>query len=210
MSHAPRADRLLIKPAAGARPAPPRTCGRFIPKARTKRPVTRRVTHDAATTRLASDPDRPTRRVLPSLEPAIRCQAMRRPITLVVACLALLGAGQVAVASGATSRLKVPALVATALHRAGFPARTQCGGVIDVGQARPVPGCWLVIEWRHYSVHVIPHSSRQAARAVYKSTYNRWARKRRMALVRNLVLYGFRVPGSDWQTIRALVIAATQ
>jgi hypothetical protein len=68
MSHAQRADRLLIKPAAGARPAPPRTRGRFIPKARTKRPVTRRVTHDTATTRLASAPDRPTRRVLPSPE----------------------------------------------------------------------------------------------------------------------------------------------
>src|SRR5215211_704116 len=69
MSHADEADRLLIKPAAGARPAPPRTRGRFIPKARTKRPVTRRVTHDTATTRLASAPDRPTGRVLPSPEP---------------------------------------------------------------------------------------------------------------------------------------------
>jgi hypothetical protein len=68
MSHADEADRLLIKPAAGARPAPPRTRGRFIPKPRTKRPVTRRVTHDTATTRLASAPDRATRRVLPSPE----------------------------------------------------------------------------------------------------------------------------------------------
>ena len=54
MSHADKADRLLIKPAAGARPAPPRTRGRFIPKARTRRPVTRRVTRGTATTRLAS------------------------------------------------------------------------------------------------------------------------------------------------------------
>jgi hypothetical protein len=38
MSHANEADRLLIKPAAGARPAPPRTRGRFIPKAHRKRP----------------------------------------------------------------------------------------------------------------------------------------------------------------------------
>jgi hypothetical protein len=66
MSHASRADRLLIKPAAGARPAPPRTRGRIIPKARTRRPVTRRVTRGTATTRLATAPDRPTRRVLPS------------------------------------------------------------------------------------------------------------------------------------------------
>ncbi|SRR6266545_5113760 len=68
MSHAKKADKLLIKPAAGARPAPPRTRRRFIPKARTRRPVTRRVTRGTATTRLATTPDRPTRRVLPSLE----------------------------------------------------------------------------------------------------------------------------------------------
>jgi len=41
MSHAEKADKLLIKPAAGARPAPPCTRGQIIPKARTRRPVTR-------------------------------------------------------------------------------------------------------------------------------------------------------------------------
>src|SRR5438874_12430851 len=66
MSHAEKADKLLIKPAAGARPAPPRTRGQFIPKARTRRPVTRRVTCGTATTRLATATDRPTPRVLPS------------------------------------------------------------------------------------------------------------------------------------------------
>ncbi len=66
MSHATKADKLLIKPAAGARPAPPHTRGQIIPKARTRRPVTRRVTHGTATTRLATAPDRPTSRVLPS------------------------------------------------------------------------------------------------------------------------------------------------
>ena len=40
MSHARKADKLLIKPAAGARPAPPCTHGQIIPKARNKRPVT--------------------------------------------------------------------------------------------------------------------------------------------------------------------------
>jgi hypothetical protein len=59
MSHAEKADKLLIKPAAGARPAPPRTRRQFIPKARTRRPVTRRVTRGTATTRLATAPDRP-------------------------------------------------------------------------------------------------------------------------------------------------------
>jgi len=68
MSHAYWADKLLIKPAAGARPAPPHTRGQIIPKARTRRPVTRRVTHGTATTRLATNPDRPTRRALPSPE----------------------------------------------------------------------------------------------------------------------------------------------
>jgi hypothetical protein len=33
MSHAEKADKLLIKPAAGARPAPPRTRGQIIAKA---------------------------------------------------------------------------------------------------------------------------------------------------------------------------------
>ena len=76
MSHAEKADKLLIKPAAGARPAPPHTRGQIIRKARTKRPVTRRVTHGTATTRLATNPDRPTRRVLPSPE-ALRCESRR-------------------------------------------------------------------------------------------------------------------------------------
>jgi hypothetical protein len=40
MSHADEADKLLIKPAAGARPAPPRTHGQIISKARIERPDT--------------------------------------------------------------------------------------------------------------------------------------------------------------------------
>jgi hypothetical protein len=64
MSHALKADKLLIKPAAGARPAPPHTRRRIIRKARTRRPVTRRVTRGTATTRLAMSPDRPTSRLL--------------------------------------------------------------------------------------------------------------------------------------------------
>jgi hypothetical protein len=49
MSHAETADRLLIKPEAGARPASPRTRGRIIPQARTRLPVTRRVTRGTET-----------------------------------------------------------------------------------------------------------------------------------------------------------------
>jgi hypothetical protein len=48
MSHAQKADKLLIKPAAGARPAPPcRPDGSFPRHAR--RPVTRRVTSGTET-----------------------------------------------------------------------------------------------------------------------------------------------------------------
>jgi hypothetical protein len=54
MSHANEADKLLIKPAAGARPAPPQTRTQIIPKAHTKGSVTRRVTRGTATTRLAT------------------------------------------------------------------------------------------------------------------------------------------------------------
>jgi hypothetical protein len=68
MSHAGKADKLLIKPAAGARPTPPHTRGQITPKAHTKRPATRRVTRGTATTKLAMAPDRPTKRVSQSPE----------------------------------------------------------------------------------------------------------------------------------------------
>jgi hypothetical protein len=135
---------------------------------------------------------------------------MRRLIIIVVACLAVVEAAQ-AVTSSTGPRLKVPRRVAKALHQAGFPARTQCGEIDDLGvPIRTVPGCWIVIEQRGYSVHVVPHSTGRSARAVYEQTYSRWAKKRRMAVVRNLVVYGFRVPARQWQTIRRLVIGATR
>jgi hypothetical protein len=86
MSHAKTADKLLIKPAAGARPAPPRTRRQFIPKARTRRPVTRRVTRGTATTRLATAPDRATRRVLPSLERLGRERVLRAELVSKFCC----------------------------------------------------------------------------------------------------------------------------
>jgi hypothetical protein len=46
MSHADRADKLLIKPAAGARPAPPHTRGQIIRKAHAAaRPLTSHTRH---------------------------------------------------------------------------------------------------------------------------------------------------------------------
>src|SRR5215218_7132743 len=64
-----------------------RARGRIIPKARTQRPVTRRVTHGTATTRLATAPDRPTRRVLPSPD--------ERPLAYGFVLLGAFGAGPV-------------------------------------------------------------------------------------------------------------------
>jgi hypothetical protein len=57
MRHALQADRLLIKPTAGARPASPCTLRRFIAKAR---PDARRVTSGTDDTTLATAPDGPT------------------------------------------------------------------------------------------------------------------------------------------------------
>jgi hypothetical protein len=131
-------------------------------------------------------------------------------LIIVIACLAMLEVAQSAVAYNATPRLTVPPRVAKALHQAGFPARTQCGEIADSGvPTRTVPGCWVVVERRGYSVHVQPHSTVMAARAAYERTYNRWAKSTRMAVVQKLVLYGFRVPASEWETIRRLVIGAT-
>jgi len=56
MSHAPKADKLPMEPAADARPAPPHTRGQIIPKARTKRPVTRRVTRGTTTNQAGNHP----------------------------------------------------------------------------------------------------------------------------------------------------------
>src|SRR5215204_4008067 len=48
MSHAHKADKLLIKPAAGARSAPPRCPDKSFPR-HAERPVTRRVTDSTET-----------------------------------------------------------------------------------------------------------------------------------------------------------------
>ena len=63
MSHADKADKLLIKPTAGARPASPCTLGRFIPKAR-RRGLTPEESRAARRPpSLATAPDGPTNRV---------------------------------------------------------------------------------------------------------------------------------------------------
>ena len=69
MSHTPNgADKLLIKPTAGARPAAPCCSDESFPRHAPRRPVTRRITSSSTTTRLATTPDRPARRVSQSPE----------------------------------------------------------------------------------------------------------------------------------------------
>jgi hypothetical protein len=69
MSHANKADKLLIKPTAGARPASPCTLGQFIPKARNRgltpdesraarRPLSLATAPDGPTKRLSQTPER--------------------------------------------------------------------------------------------------------------------------------------------------------
>ena len=61
--HADKADRLLIKPTAGARTVSPCTLGRFIAKTHKTRSDARRVTKRGDDTTLATAPDGPTRRL---------------------------------------------------------------------------------------------------------------------------------------------------
>ena len=71
--HANKADRLLIKPTAGARPASPRTPGHFIPKARSNSGLTLGESQAArTTTSLATAPDGPTKPLSQTLvEPGV-------------------------------------------------------------------------------------------------------------------------------------------
>ena len=63
MSHAGKADKLLIKPTAGARPASPCTPGRFIRKTRDSGLTPDESQATRTTTSLATAPDGPTRRL---------------------------------------------------------------------------------------------------------------------------------------------------
>jgi hypothetical protein len=91
MSHADKADKLLIKPAAGPRPASPHhSNGSFARHA--TRPVTRRATSNTTTTRLATASDRPTqpsltvprrsgrRGAVDQFEDACRCYPRELPL----------------------------------------------------------------------------------------------------------------------------------
>lgn len=69
MSHADEADKLLIKPTAGARPAPPCQPGRFVRKAHTHGGLTPEESRTHARHTLATTPDGPTQRLSQTPEP---------------------------------------------------------------------------------------------------------------------------------------------
>jgi hypothetical protein len=77
MSHADKADKLLIKPTAGARPASPCTPGRNIRKAHTSglTPQESQVSTDDTT--LATAPDGPTNRLSQTPEQRQVCRGVR-------------------------------------------------------------------------------------------------------------------------------------
>jgi hypothetical protein len=123
-----------------------------------------------------------------------------------VACLAVVWTAQTAAASNAGTRLEVPARVAEALHRAGFPVQKRCGFI----DGPTVPGCWLTIERAGYSIHVVPHRSLRDAKVVYRRLSNPWAKGTRVAMVGTLIVSGFRVPARDWQTALTVVRRAAR
>jgi hypothetical protein len=124
-----------------------------------------------------------------------------------VACLAVVWTAQTAAAS--STRLEVPARVAKALHRAGFPVQERCGFIQAKG-GRTVSGCWLTIEQSGYSVNVTPHPSVHDAKVVYRRLRNPWATKTRVAMLGTLTLSGFRVPAREWQTVLTVVRRAAR
>jgi catechol 2,3-dioxygenase-like lactoylglutathione lyase family enzyme len=76
MSHANKADKLLIKPTAGARPASPCTLGQFIPKARNRGLTPDESRAARRPLSLATAPDGPTKRLSQTPEQSFRTVAL--------------------------------------------------------------------------------------------------------------------------------------
>jgi hypothetical protein len=111
--------------------------------------------------------------------------------------------------------LRVPARLAQALVRQGYPVRHPCGSVLEppprrgthgvlVG-TRAVAACWLRIYKAGYSVSISPHTSRAAAKLAYQRSYNKWAQNTRRVAIGPFLVSGFRVPEADWNVIRRIV-----
>jgi len=119
-----------------------------------------------------------------------------------------------ATAHGATGRLTVPG-VRAALVRDGFPARAQCGEVMEpppaldshthIFHTRMVPACWVVVEHDSYSVQVTPHTSDAAAKLAYTRTRNPATKRSRGVVIGKVVVSGFRVGSRDWLQITRVV-----
>lgn len=115
--------------------------------------------------------------------------------------------------------LQVPAGLAQALVRQGYPAHQACGSVMEppppsrthgsniIIRVESVPACWLVMYTSGYSVSITPRSSRAAARLAYLRTHNRWARSTRSIAIGTLLVSGFRLPEADWKVIVRTVSA---
>jgi hypothetical protein len=120
----------------------------------------------------------------------------------------------VTAAHGGTGRLTATGVQA-ALIANGYPARTQCGEVIEpptvlgshshIFNGRSIPACWVVVERDGYSVYVTPHSNATAAKTAYARIHNPWAKQSREAAIGDVVLTGYRITRADWLRISQLV-----
>jgi hypothetical protein len=116
---------------------------------------------------------------------------------------------------GGTGRPLTARGVQAALIRNGYPARTQCGEVVEpppplgshshIFSGRSIPACWVVVERDGFSVYVTPHSNAAAATLAYQRTHNPWAKQSREAAIGDVLLTGYRVTKADWLRISHLV-----
>jgi hypothetical protein len=131
-----------------------------------------------------------------------------------VTCGAIAGVFAGAAYGGSGHPLTVPGVQAALVHN-GFPARTQCGEVIEPPpapgshshsvSARLIAACWVVVERDGYSVQVIPHSNTAAAKLAYERTHNSWAKRSREAVIGHVVLTGYRITAADWLRVSHIV-----
>jgi hypothetical protein len=108
--------------------------------------------------------------------------------------------------------------VQAALIRDGYPARTQCGEVIEpppprssrgrIVSEQTVPACWVLVERDGFSLHVTPHSNAAAAKLTVRRIQNRWANQSRNAAIGYVVLSGYRTTKTDWLRISRAVASA--
>lgn len=123
--------------------------------------------------------------------------------------------------TGASAATKVQPLTAhgvqAALIKNGYPARTQCGEVMEprpplrahgrIFTGHFVPACAVVVERDGFSVRVTPRSSAAAAKLAYQQR-NPSATQSREAAIGYVLVTGFRIPKADWLRISHVVSSA--